>query len=89
MLQKMVINKIVNLIARQFKLYDLMKYVKEPNDADARIDELEIRFFQLGRKVDALSRDSHPKRDFVRCNDCNKIIKEANKLTQSVGDEPI
>ena len=76
MLQKMVINKIVDLIARQFKLYDLMKYVKEPNDADVRIDELEIRFFQLGRKVDALSRDSHPKRDFVRCEKCKKKIEE-------------
>ena len=27
MLQKMVINKIVDLIAKQFKLYDIMKYV--------------------------------------------------------------
>ena len=41
MLQKMVINKIVGLIAKQFKLYDIMKYVKEPNDADERIDILE------------------------------------------------
>ena len=40
MLQKMVINKIVDLISRQFKLNDIMKYVKEPNEADARIDEL-------------------------------------------------
>ena len=40
MLQKMVINKIVELIAKQFKLYEIMKYVKEPNDADERIDEL-------------------------------------------------
>ena len=49
MLQKMVINKIVNLISNQFKLYEIMKYVEEPNDADARIDELEIRFFQLDK----------------------------------------
>lgn len=79
MLQKMVINKIINLIAKQFKLYDIMKYVKEPNDADARIDELEIRFFQLGRKVDELLKDSHPKRAFVRCEKCNKAIKEDGK----------
>ena len=38
MLQKIVINKIVDLLAKQFKLYDIMKYVKEPNDADERID---------------------------------------------------
>ena len=84
MLQKMVINKIVELISRQFKLHDIMKYVKEPNDADARIDELEIRFFQLGRRVDELGRDSHPKRKFVRCEECKKKIEEEdykNKLT--------
>jgi hypothetical protein len=76
MLQKMVINKIVDLISRQFKLHDIMKYVKEPNEADARIDELEIRFFQIGRKVDELLRNSHPKREFVRCEKCNKEIEE-------------
>ena len=47
MLQKMVINKIVNLLAKQFKLYDIMKYVKEPNDADGKIDKLEKRIKDL------------------------------------------
>ena len=50
----MVINKIIDLVSRQFKLHKIMKYVEEPNDADARIDELEIRFFQLGRRFDDL-----------------------------------
>ena len=50
----MVINKIVALIAKQFKLYDIMKYVKEPNDADERIDELETRVFQQGRLIEML-----------------------------------
>ena len=54
MLQKMVINKIVNLIAKQFKLYDIMKYVKEPNDADDRIDKLESTVFQQGRLIEML-----------------------------------
>mgnify|MGYP003142095826 FL=1 len=54
MLQKMVINKIVELIAKQFKLYDIMKYVKEPNDADKRIDELETKVFQQGRLIEML-----------------------------------
>ena len=53
-LQKMVINKIVNLIAKQFKLYDIMKYVKEPNDADERIDKLETTVFQQGRLIEML-----------------------------------
>ena len=75
----MVINKIVDLIAMQFKLYDIMKYVKEPNDADNRISDLEIRLFQLGRKVEELTKDSHPKREFVRCKECEKKIKENTK----------
>ena len=54
MLQKMVINKIIDLLAKQFKLYDIMKYVKEPNDADERIDELERKVFQQGRLIEML-----------------------------------
>ena len=54
MLQKMVINKILNLIAKQFKLYDIMQYVKEPNDADERIDKLESTVFQQGRLIEML-----------------------------------
>ena len=54
MLQKMVINKIVSLISKQFKLHDIMKYVKEPNDADERIDELETKVFQQGRLIEML-----------------------------------
>ena len=50
----MVINKIVGLIAKQFKLYDIMKYVKEPNDADERIDKLESTVFQQGRLIEML-----------------------------------
>ena len=52
MLQKMVINKIISLLAKQFILYKIMKYVEEPNDADNRISELEIRLFQLGRRFE-------------------------------------
>ena len=52
MLQKMVINKIIDLLAKQFKLHKVMKYVEEPNDADNRISELEIRLFQLGRRFE-------------------------------------
>ena len=54
MLQKMVINKIVSLIAKQFKLHDIMKYVKEPNDADERIDKLETTVFQQSRLIEML-----------------------------------
>ena len=54
MLQKMVINKIVSLLSKQFKLHNIMKYVEEPNDADERIDELETKVFQQGRLIEML-----------------------------------
>ncbi len=54
MLQKMVINKIVNLLSKQFKLFKVMKYVEEPNDADERIDKLESTVFQQGRLIEML-----------------------------------
>ena len=63
MLQKMVINKIVNLLAKQFNLFKVMKYVEEPNDADNRISELEIRLFQLGRRYEELEKK-------VECKKC-------------------
>ena len=63
MLQKMVINKIVNLLAKQFNLFKIMKYVEEPNDADNRISDLEIRLFQLGRKYEELEKK-------VECKKC-------------------
>ncbi len=63
MLQKMVINKIISLLAKQFNLYKIMKYVEEPNDADNRISELEIRLFQLGRRYEELEKK-------VECKKC-------------------
>ena len=59
MLQKMVINKIVGLLAKQFNLYKVMKYVEEPNDADERIDELERTVFQQGRLIEMLLIDKN------------------------------
>ena len=63
MLQKMVNNKIISLLEKQFNIYKIMKYVEEPNDADNRISELEIRLFQLGRKYEELEKK-------VKCNKC-------------------
>ena len=68
MLQKMVINKIVGLIAKQFKLYDIMKYVKEPNDTDERIDKLETDLVLSNRRIDILE----------------KLIKSNDTLEQKV-----
>ena len=64
MLQKMVINKIVELLSKQFKLYDIMKYVKEPNDADERIDKLETDLVASNKRIKILE-------TLVKCDKCN------------------
>ena len=50
-------------------LEPLQKYVFKPNDADKGVKDLKKRV----RKLEAMA---HEKRDFVRCEDCNKKIKE-------------
>ena len=59
MLQKLVINKIINLLSKNFKLFKVLKYVEEPNDADERIDELERVVFQQGRLIEMLLIDKN------------------------------
>ena len=47
MLQKLVINKIVNLLSKNFKLFKIMKYVEEPNELDVKVLELENKILKL------------------------------------------
>ena len=65
-----IIEKVVKLIAKQFKLDKILDYVENPNEVDGKVEKLESR-------VDKLEKDSHPKRDFVMCDVCKNKIKEA------------
>ena len=47
----------------------IMKYVFEENELDIKMQVLENR-------VSTLEKDSHPQREFVICETCNKKIKE-------------
>ena len=47
MLQKLVINKIVNLLSKNFKLFKVLKYVEEPNELDIKVLELENKILKL------------------------------------------
>ena len=53
MLQKLVINKIIELLSKQFKLFDVLKYVKEPNELDLKVKQLERRI----KKLEAIDYD--------------------------------
>ena len=76
MIPAIVAQAVVKLVAKQFKLDKILSYVEKPNDADERIDKLEIDMFKLQSKVNVLQDSSHEPRDFVICEGCKKKIKE-------------
>ena len=47
MIQAAILNGVVKLLAKQFKLDKILDYVENPNEADKRIDEMEIDIFTL------------------------------------------
>ena len=69
----MVVNKIIDLLAKQFKLYDIMKYVKEPNDADERIDKLEIDLVASNRRIKTFEA-------LIKCKNCNDTLGQKVEL---------
>ena len=69
---KFVVPKVLDIIVKQFKLdkmEKLIEYMDNPNEADRKIEDLEGR-------LKTLEEISHPPRIFVRCEDCQKQIKE-------------
>ena len=51
MIQKLILNQAIKLIAKQFKLDKVLAYVEKPNDADKRIKRLEKRVKKLERST--------------------------------------
>ena len=64
-----IVDKVIGLIAKQFKLDKVLAYVEEPNEADEEIKSLKAR-------VVSLEKMAHPQRDFIICNNCKQQIKE-------------
>ncbi len=56
MIQKMLINAVVKIIAKQFKLDKLIDYMDKPNDADKKIDALEKKIKKFEGKLKKLSK---------------------------------
>ena len=68
MIQAIIIQKVVKLIAKQFKLDKILDYVENPNELDEAVNHLKAR-------VDSLEKMAHPSRDFVICDDCKcKVV---------------
>ena len=70
----MLAKAVVNLVAKQFKLEKILAYVEDPNDADKRIDELELDVFALKRTIKSL--DSSCK---CKCHEKPKPKRRAKK----------
>ena len=47
MLQKLVINKIISLLAKNFKLFKVLEYVEKPNELDHKVVDLENKILKL------------------------------------------
>jgi hypothetical protein len=72
MIQGMVIKKVVELIARQFKLDKILSYVEDDNELDHKVNGIE-------KRLDLLEKMAHPKRDFVTCNNCKCKVEECGE----------
>ena len=49
MIQKLIIEGAIKLLAKQFKLDKVLEYVEKPNDADKKIKKIEKRLKKLER----------------------------------------
>jgi len=67
-----VADKVISIILKKFKLDKVLDYVENPNDADERIDKLELDAYHQSKLIEKLEKDSHP----PVCKECNKKIKE-------------
>ena len=68
MIQAIIIQKVVKLIAKQFKLDKILDYVENPNELDDDVKHIKAR-------IDSLEKMAHPSRDFVICDDCKcKVV---------------
>ena len=48
-IQKLIIEGAIKLLAKQFKLDKVLEYVEKPNDADKKIKKIEKRLKRLER----------------------------------------
>ena len=69
--KKLIVNQLVSYFVKHFQMDKIMNYVFDDNELDKKVKELD-------EEVKMLIAVSHPKRDFVRCEECNSKIKEKN-----------
>ena len=66
-----IVEKVIKLLAKQFKLDKVLEYVENPNELDEDVKHLKARVYSLEKMA-------HPQRDFIICNECKQKIKETD-----------
>tara|TARA_Y100001938_G_scaffold6781_1_gene8357 strand:- start:27 stop:200 length:174 start_codon:yes stop_codon:yes gene_type:complete len=51
MIQKLIINSVIKLLSKQFKLDKVLEYVEKPNDADKKIKKMEKKLKKLEKEA--------------------------------------
>jgi len=81
-LQKLILDKVkdvvIKKVAKKFKLDKVIDYVEKPNDADERIDKVEIDVFHHDKRLNKLEEESHE--PIFTKKQYNNILKRLKKL---------
>ena len=67
MIQGILINKIISMIAKQFKLDKILSYVENDNELDHQVKSIE-------KRLNLIEKMAHPEKEFVRCKQCKEGI---------------
>ena len=70
-----IVEKAIKILAKQFKLDRVLKYVDEPNELDEDMKHLKARIYSLEKMA-------HPSRDFVICDDCKCKVVVAEHIEE-------
>ena len=71
-----IIEVAIKAIAKKFKLTKILEYVEKPNELDKSVERLFKINTALAQRIGDLERYSHPKRNFVVCDECKCKIEE-------------
>ena len=65
-------------VSKKFKIKKILDYVEKPNDADERIDKVEIDVFHHDKRLSKLEEESHE--PIFTKKQYDKILKRLKKL---------
>ncbi len=86
MLNKIILNKIIEICVKQltkrFKLQRLKKYVEEDNELDVQVRKHAKKLDELLKDVSILKSDSHP--PIFRRDDVKDILSRLKRLERKI-----